>query len=520
VQAWLMGNFIHKLFLEKYDSVSVVIRKKAAILAIMNIVIFFLVLPVPPVVYLIRGDATRPIVIGLPMIIGVAVSLVFLRKGSYFISALLTSLAASLTITIGTIMQVIGTPTIGYASMMYISSAGIMFAAVFCTRSWTRITAMYFIAADIIFYLYLKSLNVYVIDVLFTGLIDSLINIIATFALSMLINRIMRESLEELKDTAEKSQHQYYRIKDLLQSASSVSSNLATSTDKMSAMTITMSDNSQSQAAAVEEVTSAIEEVTASMDLVNKSVDQQFNHIEILLAKIKQLSESINVLKEKLTATAGISDSTTRQSKSSEASILKMNETMSAISESSKQMMSIVDVIDDISDKIRLLSLNAAIEAARAGDAGRGFAVVADEISKLSDLTGDSLKEISGLITTTDKEVKTGLVSVKDTVNVIGMTMNNINTITAQMAEIDEFMHQQFEINSIVNTSANELKDRSEEIKISANEQMTAISEVARSISNINEVTQSVASSALDLTSIAEELSKSAAELRNKIFEK
>ena len=93
-------------------------------------------------------------------------------------------------------------------------------------------------------------------------------------------------------------------------------------------------------------------------------------------------------------------------------------------------MQNIVGIINDISDKINLLSLNAAIEAARAGDAGRGFAVVADEISKLADQTAHSIKEISDLIQENETEISRGTENVRASVEMISQIISGVNVIS------------------------------------------------------------------------------------------
>jgi methyl-accepting chemotaxis protein len=163
---------------------------------------------------------------------------------------------------------------------------------------------------------------------------------------------------------------------------------------------------------------------------------------------------------------------------------------MRKINESSGAMTNIVNIISGISEQINLLSLNAAIEAARAGDAGRGFAVVADEISKLADETSSSIKNIESLILQNDDEIKNGSVIVEGSIGTISNIIKSLESITDVINRIYSFMQQQIKSNSEVTEEVAGVRDRSESVKSAIEEHKMAVQEISTSISSISSLTQ------------------------------
>ena len=167
-----------------------------------------------------------------------------------------------------------------------------------------------------------------------------------------------------------------------------------------------------------------------------------------------------------------------------------MNESMARISSSSKEMTGVIQIINDISDRINLLSLNAAIEAARAGTAGRGFAVVADEISKLAEQTAASIKDIDRLINANESEIESGFKNVTGIVETISLIMKDVESIGAMVSTISDHMARQLSSNDDVNRNTEDVRVKSGEIVGAMREQRSAIEEISNTIAAINELSQ------------------------------
>ncbi len=191
----MLSEKIQSIFLEKYALDSRIKRRKAMMLFIMNTVVFSVVLLVPPIVGVIRGDAGRVLFIAAPIVTGTVISLIFLRAGSYNIAANITSLAAAVTIGIGVMIQHKGTPGIGFSSMVYLSQAVLIFTSLFCSRRWTTLLTLIFIGFHVFYYLLNKPLGIIPPAVLITGLIDSTLALIFTYSLAMLIIKTNRDAM-------------------------------------------------------------------------------------------------------------------------------------------------------------------------------------------------------------------------------------------------------------------------------------------------------------------------------------
>ncbi len=174
---------------------------------------------------------------------------------------------------------------------------------------------------------------------------------------------------------------------------------VAESADQMSAHADMVAEGSQTQRGASESMARAIEEMTAGVNAVAEHASQT--------ARNAQQARELSLEGGKIVISA--SEEIERIARSVEQSA----QVISALGERSEAISGIVKVIREIADQTNLLALNAAIEAARAGEQGRGFAVVADEVRKLAERTSTATTEISTMIEAIQEETRTAIGSIE-----------------------------------------------------------------------------------------------------------
>lgn len=194
-----------------------------------------------------------------------------------------------------------------------------------------------------------------------------------------------------------------------------------------------------------------------------------------------------------------------------------MQESFSRIDKRSGDMNEIITMINSISDNINLLSLNAAIEAARAGNAGRGFAVVSDEISKLADATSKSINRISSIISANDREIKDGFGHVENTVKNIESILEGFAGVRQWIEEFSSQIKDQIGTKESIQVEVREIRDMSDMIRKTTRDQKDSVLEINRLMESINEGTETISAGSEELATGAAEVTSMAEGLREKV---
>lgn len=284
------------------------------------------------------------------------------------------------------------------------------------------------------------------------------------------------------------------KMKELTQSLGNIVGKIRNSSDTMSANSYELNDTSSQTLAANNEISKAVEDVAEGSTGMAASISKINENLLEMSNETKDINESVNEIRNQTVAVQDSSKIMNNKIKSMQNSSQKMDEGISAISKRIEtvnttvdKVSNIVSVIEEISSETNLLSLNASIEAARAGDAGKGFAVVAQEIRVLSDNTNTELENIKQIISSLVEECRycvqaSGTIvednakqkeEIKAVLEEFSALDEQIQKTAEKADEIEELVTAMIELNDDITKSSNSLTDVSA-ANAAATEEMNA----------------------------------------------
>ena len=293
------------------------------------------------------------------------------------------------------------------------------------------------------------------------------------------------QSADEVGDLTRSFDRFVASIKDTMVQVAEATAAVASASSEISSSTEQMAAGAQEQTSQAAEVSSAVEEMTKTI------VENSKNAVSTAeTAKRAKAAAEVGgtVVDETV---AGMRDI---------ANVVKHSaSTVQALGKSSNQIGEIIGVIDDIADQTNLLALNAAIEAARAGEQGRGFAVVADEVRKLAERTTKATKEIASMIKTIQQETKGAVDSMDEGTRKVDAGIELADKAGTSLKEIVQISQKVTDMVTQIAAASEEQSSSSEQISKNVEAISTVTSETANG-------TQQIARAAEDLNRLTENL--------------
>jgi methyl-accepting chemotaxis protein len=319
---------------------------------------------------------------------------------------------------------------------------------------------------------------------------------------------IVVQSKDEIGQLADNTNSMKHSLRELIKQLKESSEHTAETSEQLA---VSADQSNQTSVVITESIQAVAEGAADQAEMVTESTEA----LDEVAQGVQQIAEASATISEKASSTLNKAQT---GKESVEKNITQMNTIQQSVQNSdeltkslivrSQDIVKILEVITSIADQTNLLALNAAIEAARAGEHGKGFAVVADEVRKLAEESQRSSQEIASIVTIIQEEIE----QTSESMNAV---MNEVESGVLIANNSRELFMEILELTYDVSDNITNMSATSEEISAGAEEVSASFNQIATITKNTKANTQEVAAASEEQLAGIEEISSAAQSLKN-----